>query len=72
MNSSANDLLDTTCANCLTDTHDKEVYAANFRLEDLNPEVFTARRRPDRLHYRMVTCRQCGLMRANPVLIPRH
>ena len=68
MNSSANELLETKCAICLTGTHDQEVYAANFRPEDLNPEVFTARRRPDRLHYRMVICRQCGLMRANPVL----
>jgi len=68
MSPSAKDLLGTACAICLTDTHDHEVYAANFRPEDLNPEVFTARRRPDRLHYRMVVCHQCGLMRANPVL----
>jgi 2-polyprenyl-3-methyl-5-hydroxy-6-metoxy-1,4-benzoquinol methylase len=63
-----NDLIMTTCAICGTDTHDHEVYAANFRPEDLNPEVFSARRLPDLLHYRMVVCRQCGLMRANPVL----
>jgi SAM-dependent methyltransferase len=68
MISSANDLLVTSCAICLTETHDQELYAANFRSEDLNPEVFSARRLPDRLHYRMVICRQCGLMRANPVL----
>ena len=63
-------MLVTTCAICLTDTHDREVYPANFCREDLNPEVFSARRLPDRLHYRMVICRQCGLMRANPVLSP--
>lgn len=70
MNPFVNDLLVTTCAICSSDTHDKEVYAANFRPEDLSPEVFSARRLPDRLHYRMVICRQCGLMRANPVLSP--
>jgi len=68
MSSFANDLIGTACAVCLTDTHDGELYAANFRPKDLNPDVFTARRRPDRLHYRMVICRRCGLMRANPVL----
>jgi SAM-dependent methyltransferase len=68
MTSPTFDLLLTSCAICLTETHDQELYAANFRSEDLNPEVFSARRLPDRLHYRMVICRQCGLMRANPVL----
>ena len=68
MNLNENELLSTRCAICLTETHDREMYRANFRPEDLNPEVFSARRLPDRLHYRMVTCSQCGLMRANPVL----
>ena len=71
MKSFVNDLAATECAICLTDTQDQEVYAANFRPEDLNPEVFSARRLPDRLHYRMVICRRCGLMRANPVLTPQ-
>ncbi len=70
MNSFADELIKTTCAICPTDAHDREVYGANFRCEDLNPEVFSARRLPDRLHYRMVLCHQCGLMRANPVLSP--
>jgi len=65
---SSDDLQKTSCAICSTDTFDQEVYAANFRPEDLNPEVFSARRLPDHLYYRMVICRQCGLMRANPVL----
>ena len=68
MISSFNDLHKTTCSLCLTDTQDQEIYPANFSPEDLNPEVFSARRLPDRLHYRMVACRGCGLMRADPVL----
>jgi SAM-dependent methyltransferase len=70
MKDPAKDLWPTTCAICATATFDREVYPANFRPEDLNPVVFSARRLPDRLHYRMVVCRQCGLMRANPVLSP--
>jgi SAM-dependent methyltransferase len=60
----------TLCPICSTDEADREVYASNFREEDLTPKVFSARRRPDRLHYRMVRCLRCGLLRANPILAP--
>jgi SAM-dependent methyltransferase len=58
----------TLCPICLTDTHDQEVYKANFTLADINRDVFSARRMPDRVHYRIVECLGCGLWRANPVL----
>jgi SAM-dependent methyltransferase len=44
------------------------VYAANFSPEDLNAEVFSARRLPDRIHFRMVRCRSCGLIRSDPTI----
>ena len=58
----------TRCAICRTRDADREVYAMNFRAEDLTPEVFSARRLPDRLHYRMVRCGRCGLLRSDPIL----
>jgi SAM-dependent methyltransferase len=58
----------TQCPLCETNTYDREVYAANFRPSDLNPEVFSARRLPDRLHYRMVRCGECGVLRSDPIL----
>lgn len=60
----------TLCPICDTDRADREVYPSNFRPEDLTPEVFSARRLPDRLHYRMVRCGECGLLRSNPILPP--
>jgi SAM-dependent methyltransferase len=60
----------TLCPICDTDRADREVYPPNFRPEDLTPEVFSARRLPDRLHYRMVRCGECGLLRSNPILPP--
>jgi SAM-dependent methyltransferase len=62
------ELVATRCPICVTNAFDREVYAANFHTADLNPEVFSARRVPDRLHYRMVRCGQCGLLRADPIL----
>jgi SAM-dependent methyltransferase len=61
-------LQDTRCPICETAEFDREVYAMNFETEDLNTDVFSARRLPDRLHYRMVRCQKCGLLRSNPVL----
>jgi SAM-dependent methyltransferase len=43
----------------------------NFQPQDLNGEVFSARRLPDRLHYRMVRCERCGLLRSDPILSAR-
>jgi len=40
----------------------------NFQPRELNGAIFSARRLPDRLHYRMVRCQQCGLLRSDPIL----
>jgi SAM-dependent methyltransferase len=57
----------TRCAICHTEGNAAEVYPANFDLSDFNPEIFSARRMPDRIHYRMVKCKSCGLVRSDPV-----
>lgn len=61
------ELTPTPCAICGTMENAAEVYPANFSLEALNPEIFSARRLPDRVHYRLVRCRTCGLVRSDPV-----
>jgi SAM-dependent methyltransferase len=57
----------TVCAICATDGNATELYPANFAPADLSPAVFSARRMPDRVHYRMVRCDSCGLVRSDPV-----
>lgn len=68
MDKTTEELIATSCALCGTDVHDRELYKANFKPEDFSAAVFSARRLPDRVHYRIVTCKQCGLVRSNPVL----
>lgn len=58
----------TDCAICGPGIPSKEVYAANFSVDDITPARFSARRLPDRIHYRMVRCLKCGLVRSDPVL----
>ena len=60
----------TCCPICETNRFDRQVYAMNFDPQNLNGEIFSARRLPDRLHYRMVRCQQCGVLRSDPILPP--
>jgi SAM-dependent methyltransferase len=48
--------------------HATELYPANFEPEAFNPAIFSARRLPDRIHYRLVTCDTCDLVRSDPVI----
>lgn len=57
----------TRCAICGTEGLSTELYPANFDPDAFRPEVFSARRLPDRVHYRLVRCDACGLVRSDPV-----
>ncbi len=61
------ELRPTNCAICGEGPECTELYPANFDFSAFNPEVFSARRIPDHVHYRMVRCDHCGLARANPM-----
>lgn len=58
------------CAICKTD-NSKLVYRANFTSIDFSQETFSARRIPDKIHYRIVHCNNCGLVYSNPILTPK-
>lgn len=60
-------MVPTACAICGPGTPTEEVYPANFSAADLNERTFSARRLPDRLHYRLVRCAGCGLVRSDPI-----
>ena len=47
-------------------------YKKNFRIEDLNDKVFSARRLPDRIHYQILRCPQDGMIWSSPVLPAEH
>ena len=57
----------TCCAICGPDAPATELYPPAFDETSFNRRVFSARRLPDRLRYRMVRCRSCGLVRSDPV-----
>lgn len=61
-------LQETRCAICGTLGESDQLYPAKLDAEAFTPAVFSARRLPDRLHYRIVRCRNCNLLRSDPVL----
>jgi SAM-dependent methyltransferase len=57
----------TCCPICGGDAGATERWAANFDPDAFSARVFSARRTPDRIHYRVVSCDTCGLVRSDPV-----
>ncbi|MBF0504444.1 MAG: class I SAM-dependent methyltransferase [Candidatus Omnitrophica bacterium] len=56
------------CALCGTTVSGRVKYKENFRMDDLNEKTFSARRLPDRIHYRILRCPQDGMVWSSPVL----
>lgn len=63
-------LLPTECAICNSVGEYTVLYPATFHESDRSVEIFSARRLPDRIHYQIVKCKKCGLVRSHPVLSP--
>ncbi len=61
------DLRPTRCAICGQADNAVELWPATFDPRAFNARVFSARRLPDRVHYRIVRCNKCGLVRSDPV-----
>src|SRR3989442_339487 len=73
MDSTAMQRLELTAVACpICHTHDnaRELYPAKLTHAAFNPETFSARRLPDRVHYRVVRCNSCGLVRTDTVAKP--
>lgn len=56
------------CAICGTFDNSIEVFQENLDNSSATPEIFSARRVPDRRFYRWVRCKTCNLFRSDPVL----
>lgn len=58
----------TFCAICENNKNTKVLFESTLGNKKLNSNIFSARRTPDRLHYRLVKCQNCGLIFSNPIL----
>jgi SAM-dependent methyltransferase len=58
----------TRCAICGTEGNADERWPSTLTDETFTARTFSARRQPDNVHYRIVVCRDCRLVRSDPVL----
>nr|MBI5456059.1 class I SAM-dependent methyltransferase [Candidatus Levybacteria bacterium] len=61
-------MIEVKCAICKNNKNTKVLYKSRFIKKKLDFKTFSARRTPDRLHYRLVKCKTCGLIFSNPIL----
>ena len=59
-----------TCAICGSNKHVRVLYKASFNEKELNSTIYSARRLPDKIHYKIVKCYKCGLIFSSPILPP--
>ncbi len=60
-------MISVQCALCGRKQKIKILYKENFDIKKINEKTFSARRLPDRMHYRLVKCLRCGLIFSNPI-----
>lgn len=59
------------CAICGNKQHLRERYPANYSTKKITAKIFSARRTPDKMHFRFMECNNCGLVFSTPILPPK-
>lgn len=58
------------CALCGTKQKISILYPATFDKKDVSIQTYSARREPDKIHYRILRCQRCGLFFSSPIFSP--
>lgn len=57
----------TPCPICHAVGEYQVLYPARFTPGHMTKSIFSARRAPDKVHYQLVQCKKCGLVRSHPI-----
>lgn len=60
-------MVDIICAICGKKQQTKVLFEATFKEKDLTEKTYSARRLPDKIHYRILKCNKCSLIFSSPV-----
>src|SRR5277367_1624144 len=58
------------CPVCGPEMGKKQIFPPTFKEEDFNRKTFSARRVPDRRHFRIVECQGCQIAYSDPACDP--
>lgn len=56
------------CAICKTNKNTEVLFPETTDFAKIDKNIFSARRIPDRVHYRLLRCKKCGLIFSSPIL----
>jgi len=62
-------MVDIICALCGQKQQIKILYPATFKEKRISSEVYSARRTPDKIHYRILKCERCSLVFSSPIFL---
>lgn len=48
----------------------KTLYPSTFKLKNISKNTYSARRLPDKIHFRILKCTRCGLIFSSPIIAP--
>lgn len=63
-------MLPIVCALCGKKQKIRLLYPATFSHQRVSKDIYSARRMPDRIHYRILRCQRCGLIFSSPIFPP--
>ncbi len=61
-------MIDIICAICGEKQQIKTLYPSTFDLKNISKNTYSARRLPDRFHYKIVKCLRCSLIFSSPII----
>lgn len=61
-------MVDIICAICGEKQQVRVLYPATFKAKNISKNTYSARRLPDRIHYRILKCVRCGLVFSSPII----
>ena len=62
------DMIDIICAICGEKQQIKTLYPPTFDRKNVSKNTYSARRLPDKVHYRIVKCLRCSLIFSSPII----
>lgn len=63
-------MVDIICALCGKNQRTEVLYKSTFNEKRITSVIYSARRPPDRIHYKILKCQKCGLIFSSPILKP--
>ena len=63
-------MIDIICALCGKNQQTEVLFPSTFNEKNISSDIYSARRLPDKIHYQILKCKNCGLVFSSPIFKP--